>query len=151
MITTSSIRQGQQQQQQQLPLPTRPRQAINFYSQSIAKRPTYRSTLTWRTRLFETMFQVNRFNKLLLVHLLFYQAVWWSNNSASSHSALNYPSLDIALVHSLIYFNFHDLFISQLLVKDLLGGLVADWLSSSSWWSRNWLTMAKVLAYATLL
>jgi hypothetical protein len=66
-------------------------------------------------KAFTCLFQLNKFFQLLLIHFMFYHSIWWSPNSVSNNLAINYSLIDLKLFSILVYLNFYELIINQLI------------------------------------
>ena len=75
-------------------------------------------------RIFTILFSLNRWFRLVLVYCLFYHTIWWLPNSTSSNLAINYNNIDSYLFFIIVYFNFNDLLINQLLTRYFLYNFV---------------------------
>ncbi len=68
-------------------------------------------------RIFLFFFPLNRLFKLLLIYCLFYHSVWWLPNSTSNNLAINYSNINSRLFSILLYYNFHEIFISNFFIR----------------------------------
>jgi hypothetical protein len=79
--------------------------------------------------------QLNKFFKLFNVYCLFYHSIWWQNTKFDvTLSFLNFDQIDRFLLLTLIYFNFGELFVRELLLRSLAFGFFKwlDWFAANT-------------------
>lgn len=71
-------------------------------------------------KLFNVLFQLNKFTRQLLVYCLLYHSIWWTTTSATSSSNENRTDAKYTnkfIFYIIFYFNFYELIVQHLFIK----------------------------------
>lgn len=88
-------------------------QSINYFDSYLEFTP-----LSLK-RIFNAGFLLNKLLILVLIYCVFYNTIWWFKNSTSNNLAINYQIIDANIFLILVYINFHDFLISNLLLRKI--------------------------------
>lgn len=63
------------------------------------------------------VFNTSKLIRLILIYFLFYHTIWWTKNSITNNLAINYSLINSKLFFILIYFNYYEILINQILLR----------------------------------
>lgn len=71
-------------------------------------------------KAFLVIFNSNKLFRQILVNFLFYHSIWWSSNSITNNLAINYSLINPYLFAIILYFNYYEFIINQILLRYVL-------------------------------
>ncbi|RNA14345.1 transmembrane 39A isoform X1 [Brachionus plicatilis] len=71
-------------------------------------------------KIFLVIFNSNKVFRQILVNFIFYHSIWWSTNSITNNLAINYSLINPYLFAIIVYFNYYEFLINQILLRYVL-------------------------------
>jgi hypothetical protein len=83
---------------------------------------SYYLEFTYETikKIFQITFYINRMQRCLLCCCVLFQTIWWLPNSISNNYAINFSHVNVHVISFIMYVNFNEILIRQLMMRYLL-------------------------------